>query len=109
MACFSSNLIPWWLNVDRAPQLKAGVGRFPFLMKNIFCEIGISFFLLTISSHVAIAKEWRGIVPLMSNRVQVEQLLGVPRKSSQWSSYYNLSSEIAVIQFKSAACDIFVL
>jgi hypothetical protein len=78
-------------------------------MKNIFCEIGICFFLLTLSSNVVIAKEWRGIVPLISTRVQVEQLLGVPRKSSQWSSYYNLSSEIAVIQFQSAACDSFGL
>jgi hypothetical protein len=29
IACFSSNLFPFSLNADRAPQLKATVMRFP--------------------------------------------------------------------------------
>jgi hypothetical protein len=28
IASFSSNLVPWWLNADRAPQLKRSVMRF---------------------------------------------------------------------------------
>ena len=60
---------------------------------------------MAVMGNVVIAKDWRGIVPLKSTRIDVERLLGVPNKASKWSSYYNLSSEIVVLQFQSTACD----
>ena len=77
-------------------------------MRNIFCTIVISL-VIAVSGHVVLAKEWRGIVPLKSTRVQVEQLLGIPKTSSPWSSYYNLPSEVVVVQFQSGPCDQFGL
>jgi hypothetical protein len=75
-----------------------------YYMTKMFCRIVICF-LLVISERAVTAKEWRGIVPLKSTRVDVERLLGAPTKSSQSSLYYNLSREIVVIEFQTEVCD----
>jgi hypothetical protein len=49
IACFSSNFFPLSLNADRAPQLRAGVGRLLFSLR------GILFMQLKTASAIAIA------------------------------------------------------
>jgi len=68
----------------------------------------ISFFLLIIASNtIALAKEWRGITPLHSTRVEVERLLGPPANRAPIGLYYSLPDEIVVIRIQSESCDSF--
>jgi len=68
-------------------------------------QIGVCAVWLLLAASVATAREWRGIVPLKSTRVDVERLLGVPLQSIDSLSYYKLTNEIVVVHFQSDRCD----
>jgi hypothetical protein len=74
-------------------------------MKSILRKISIGCVLVAVTASSAISKEWRGIVPLKSTRVDVERLMGRANMSSTGSVYYNLRNEMVVIQFETAVCD----
>ena len=78
----------------------------PLMIKTILLKL---FLVTTLFASSAIGKEWRGIVPLKSNRTEVEKLLGVPVRSSPRGVYYNLSNEIVVVEFQTVGCDRFGL
>ena len=65
----------------------------------------VSLLLLVVTVGTATAKEWRGIIPLKTNRADVERLLGKPTLSSPSAVYYSLHNEIAVIHFQYGSCD----
>jgi hypothetical protein len=48
-------------------------------------------------------KSWRGIVPLRSNRVEVERLIGAP--SAPGGSIYNLKDEVVIIDYSKGRCE----
>jgi hypothetical protein len=78
-------------------------------MMHFLLKSTIYLAVIALSTNALSAKEWRGIVPLVSTRSQTEKLLGLPRQNSQWFSYYNLPNEIVVLRFQSAPCDSFGL
>jgi hypothetical protein len=49
------------------------------------------------------AKPWRGIVPLKSNRTNVERLLG-PSNDSEFATYY-LANETVYVWYSNHGCD----
>jgi hypothetical protein len=71
-------------------------------MKFIFEAILIS--ILLASSCPAVAKEWRGIVPLHSTRRDVERLLGPPRIDRTEVVFYTIGDEEIVITFSRGSC-----
>jgi hypothetical protein len=70
-------------------------------------SIKIVFCCSLISGLAAVcsAKEWRGIVPLKSDRADVERLLGVPNQRSAFGYYYRFHDVLAVVWFQSEPCD----
>lgn len=64
-----------------------------------------TFFLLTIMSNVH-AKEWHGIVPLHSTRVDVERILGAPPQERIRSDVgsYELEHEDILIRYSTGKC-----
>lgn len=64
-------------------------------MRCILLKSTIYLSVIALSANALSAKEWRGIVPLVSTRSQAKILLGAPRQSSQWSSYYILYAQTA--------------
>lgn len=72
---------------------------------NSLLGIGICAVWLMVAGCVVTAKPWRGIVPLKTTRAEVERLLGSPRQSSEFRSYYNLKTEIVVVHFQANPCD----
>ena len=74
-------------------------------MKKILCKIGICAIWLVVAGGVVTGKDWRGIVPLKSTRIDVERAFGVPKHSTSQFSYYNLANEIAVFRFEAESCD----
>ena len=58
--------------------------------------------LILLSADIAAnAKEWRGIIPLKSTRVDVERLLGKPTESGR----YEFKEEKATIMYSGGPCD----
>jgi hypothetical protein len=74
-------------------------------LKNPLVESALCAVWLVVAGAVVTAKPWRGIVPLKSTRVDVERLLGSPKQSSEFDSYYSLPNEIVVVHFQATACD----
>jgi hypothetical protein len=67
--------------------------------------MGACAVVLLLAASVATGKEWRGIVPLKSTRVDVERLLGVAKRSTDSLLYYKLRTEIVVVHFEHDRCD----
>lgn len=78
-------------------------------MKNTLCKIAVCAVWLLVAGSVVTGKEWRGIVPLKSTRVDVERVFGVAKHSTNHISYYNLANEIVVFRFQTGSCDRFGL
>jgi hypothetical protein len=91
-------------NADRAPQLKAIVGRFECHNMRLLTTTAFGVLIAFLSAQGVFAKEWRGIMPLLSVRSDVERLLGPPSQSSPHGSYYSLPDELAVVHFQSSSC-----
>ncbi len=70
------------------------------LWKIVACAI-----TLIVSGGVASGKEWRGIVPLKSTRVDVERVFGATKDAENTASYYDLPNEIVVFQYQAQTCD----
>jgi hypothetical protein len=63
-----------------------------------------SCFCLTLSlALLTEAKEWRGIVPLHTNRAEVERLLGT--SDGVGSGVYKLENEVVFIQYSGKPCE----
>lgn len=58
-----------------------------------------------VSGNDALAREWRGIVPLHSTRADVARRLGTPAKSSAFGFYYSLPDEVVVVRIQNHLCD----
>src|SRR5687768_5967982 len=80
------------------------LGAFECDNMRILPTIVFSVLIAIFSATSVFAKEWRGILPLSSVRVDVERLLGPPSQGSSHGSYYSLRDEIAVIHFQSISC-----
>lgn len=74
-------------------------------MKNTLTKIVVCCLLIVVVDVVVFGKEWRSIVPLKSTRSDVERLLGTPKHSSPFASYYSLTGEIVVIHFQVPTCN----
>lgn len=73
-------------------------------MKNIITIVGFVWISL-ISCNTATAKEWRGIEPLRSTKVDVGRLLGSPTKNTLNAYFYDLKDEHVFIQFSANSCE----
>lgn len=62
-----------------------------------------AFLFLTIATNIDSAKPWKGIVPLVSSRADVERLLGKPRDPEQ--PRYSYPDEIVTVEYSRCACD----
>lgn len=65
--------------------------------------IVVSAFLMLGISTTCLAKEWRGIIPLHSTRVDVERLLGIAPKAALIE--YDLPEEKVSIEYQTFGCD----
>ena len=74
-------------------------------MKNMLTKIVVCCLLILAVDVAVFGKEWRSIVPLKSTHSDVERLLGAPKQSSLFSSYYNLPGEIVVVHFQVLTCN----
>lgn len=62
-------------------------------------------FLVMTASASAFAKEWRGIVPLLSNRADVERTLGRPAKQTAADiAFFDLKSEKVRVVYSEGQC-----
>jgi hypothetical protein len=71
----------------------------------IISSLAVCLMAVLVSDTASFAKEWRGIVPLHATRADVERLLGSPKQSTPYASYYSLPDEIAVVWFQAESCD----
>ena len=71
------------------------------VMKLSLLTIATVFFLSGIS---ALAKDWRGIVPLHSTRADVERLLGRPDTDRGFMIFYDVAFSRVSFQFPQSAC-----
>jgi hypothetical protein len=62
------------------------------------------FYMLFVNSNSIPAKEWRGIVPLLSTREDVERLLGPPTKPG--GHIYGLEGEQVAILYTDSGCNV---
>jgi hypothetical protein len=71
--------------------------------KHLIC----SLFLILAISVITTAKEWRGIIPLKSTRIEVEKLLGVPMSHSKgkYVVAYKTKNERVSVSYSTAACN----
>ena len=73
---------------------------------NLMYRIVLSLTLLFMAAVGAQAKEWRGIVPLRSTRVDVERLLGPPAIKREYSMHYEINSEQIFIDLSRGPCTV---
>lgn len=73
-------------------------------MTTVF-RIFASVCLTLVVASMSVAKEWRGIVPLKSTRLDVERLLGTPTEKSDAGYLYKLRAEWVAIWFQTEPCD----
>jgi hypothetical protein len=72
-------------------------------------RIGVAFrgalftCLILLSSLRCAAKEWHGIVPLHSSRVDVERIIGTPKSKGEFVSSYEFDSEFVDIYYASGS------
>jgi hypothetical protein len=69
----------------------------------IIKTIIISVLMLHSMTTASQAKEWRGIVPLHSNRKDVERLIGSPAEPG--GNVYNLENEVVLIDYSDSPCE----
>lgn len=60
--------------------------------------------LVVASAFCAQAKEWRGIVPLHSTRIDVERLLGKPSVDRSRTIFYEIAGETVSFDFSEGRC-----
>jgi hypothetical protein len=57
--------------------------------------------LMLLSSLCCAAKEWRGIIPLRSSRVDVERIIGTPKSKGEFVSSYEFENELVDVYYAS--------
>lgn len=87
-------------------RVMRGVGRLLVLLgggKNVFRKqlIFVSILLGLSLSDYTLAKEWHGIIPMYSNRADVERLLGKPNDGT----YYDYEDERVQISYVEKPCE----
>ena len=65
-------------------------------------KITFAVMLIVVSCWTADAKSWKGIVPLHSDRVDVEKLLGA--STGECKCFYDTGSETVRVEYAKAPC-----
>jgi len=68
----------------------------------MFMKITFTVMLIVLSCWGVEAKDWKGIVPLHSDRADVERLLGAP--SGECKCFYETGSETVKVEYSKAPC-----
>lgn len=69
--------------------------------KKVMARMALLCLSIALLADSAVAKGWRGIVPLHSTRADVERLLGPPADQSEMASTYKLKDEVVFIIYAS--------
>ena len=78
--------------------------RMSLLMKSIRYSLYASV-LLAIASGSCIAKSWRGLVPLLTTRAQVLDMLGSPKlNATDQTESFDLPNEVVVLRWIRPTC-----